>query len=275
MSARDNIAGYAAQLAFYFLFALFSFLLFMTLLMAYLPFDDPAGVVATLAGSVIPRQIVGLLQREVTVLISRQHDALLSLSGIVALTSASSGIVAMAEGMNRAYGVVEDRPFWKLRGMGAIVAVVVAVLLALAMALLVYGREIGDWLASVAGLGPLAGIMVTLLRWPLLLVVLIVATAVIYSVVPDVEQRWRWYTGGALFTVAAWILAWLPFSYYVRHLSTYSVTYSGISAILALLMWLYLTGLILLVGAELNATLEQRARDGKDAGQRRYPDHEA
>lgn len=271
-SVRDNVGGYAAQLAFYFFFALFAFLLFVTVLLAYLPIDHPAQLVTGLAGSMIPRELVSLLEKEVTVIISRQHDTLLALSVVVALTSASSGMIALAESMNRAYGVTEGRSVWRLRVLAALVAMGVTLLLALAMILLVYGHEIGEWLASFVGLGHIAGRALTLSRWPLLVLLLVLSTAVIYSVVPDVEQRWRWLTAGAVFTVAAWILAWLPFSYYVRHLSTYSVTYGGISAVVALLLWFYLTGLILLLGAEINAALEQAAARGKDHGSRHYPE---
>lgn len=270
-SLRDNVGGYAAQLAFYFFFALFAFLLFITLLLAYLPIDYPTRLVTGLAGSMIPREIVGLLEKEVTVIISKQHDTLLLLSIVVALSSASSGVVAIAEGVNRAYGVTEGRSWWRLRAIAALVAIAVTVLLVLAMVLLVYGRDIGDALAAMAGLGRAAGLVSGLVRWPLLIMLLVLSTTIIYSIVPDVEQRWRWLTVGAAFTVAAWILAWLPFFYYFRHVSTYSVTYGGISAVVALLLWFYLTGLVLLVGAHINAALEQSSAQGKNRGDRRYP----
>ncbi len=148
------------------------------------------------------------------------------------------------------------------------------------MILLVYGRETGAWLASFAGLGMFAGLAVTFGRWPLLLVLLVVATAIIYfagarrrATLALARRRGRRYgrrmdfSPGCRFPTMCAI--------YVRHLSTYDVTYGGISAAVALLLWFYLTGLILLVGAEINATLEQAAAQGKDRGARRYPDRRA
>jgi membrane protein len=269
-SLDDRMSAYAAQFAFYAFFSLFSFLLFLTVLLAYVPIHDPPDTVMALMSNLVPQEAVGVVEKEITHIINKRHGALLLLSAIFALWSAGSGVAAIAESTNRAYGVTEGRPFWRIQGLGMLLAAVVVTLLLAAMALLVFGSQLGAWLTSFLGVTRVVGDLVVVVRWLLLFAALVVSTAIIYSVTPDVQQDWRWLTPGALFTVVVWVLAWLPFSYYMHYLSTYSITYGGISAVILLLLWMYLTGFLLLLGAEINAVIEHAAPEGKDSGEKHF-----
>ena len=139
---------------------------------------------------------------------------------------------------------------------------------AAAMVLLIFGPQLGDWLAALVGLGKVFELLWNILRWPVSAGMLIVAMAVVYYYAPDVEQQWKWITPGAVFAVLATIVASLGFSVYVSQFGSYNKTYGSIGAVIVFLTWLYLTGLCLLIGGEINAEVEHAAPAGKAPGQK-------
>ncbi len=119
------------------------------------------------------------------------------------------------------------------------------------------------------GLGSIFEVTWNILRWPVILIFLILAMAIIYYFAPDVEQEWKWITPGSVFAVIGWIITSLGFSYYVNHFDSYNKTYGSIGAVIVLLTWMYLTGFFILVGGEINAILEQSAQEGKEPGEKK------
>jgi membrane protein len=113
------------------------------------------------------------------------------------------------------------------------------------------------------GLGSVFETLWNILRWPASAGLLTVALALVYSCAPDVEQQWKWMTPGAVFAVLATLLVSLGFSLYVSHFGSYNKTYGSLGAVIVFLTWLYLTGLCLLVGGEINAEIEHAAPEGK------------
>jgi membrane protein len=137
-----------------------------------------------------------------------------------------------------------------------------------ALVLLTFGPGIGRWIADLAGLGRAFEVAWNVLRWPIIVGFMVVAMALLYYVAPDVEQRWQWITPGSVCAVIGWLLASLGFAFYVNNFGSYNATYGSIGAVIVLLTWMYLSGLFVLIGGEVNAEIEHAAQEGKAPGEK-------
>jgi membrane protein len=261
---EDDCTGQAAQLAYYFLFAMFPFLLFLTALLGYIPIPNLMDHIINLLAGLLPEQVASLLRGNVQQLVTTQNGGLLSFGIIAALWSASTAIVALMTNLNRAYDVQEGRPFWKVRGLALLLTIGLAFFVVVSMVLLMFGPQIGGWVASQVGVGEAFSIAWNILRWPVIVFFLVLALALLYYFAPDVDQRWTWITPGSVFAVLATLAVSLGFSYYVNNFGAYNKTYGSIGGVIVLLTWLYLTGLFFLIGGEMNAEIEHTAQEGKE-----------
>jgi membrane protein len=268
---EDDVTGYAAQLAYYFLFSLFPFFLFLTALLGYIPIPNLMDQIMDLLGQVLPGDALRLVQSNVKTLVSQQHGGLLSFGIILALWTASSAIAAISDALNRAYGVQEGRPFWRVRGAAILLTIGLSLFIVVSMALLIFGPQIGGWLADKIGLGEAFSVFWNIVRWPVIVVLMILAMAFLYYFTPDVEQDWKWITPGSVFAVVGWLIVSLGFAYYVNNFASYNATYGSIGAVIVLLIWMYLTGLLILIGGEINSEIEHAAAGGKEPGQKELP----
>lgn len=269
--ANDNVSGYAAQLAYYFLFSLFPFFLFLAALLGFLPIPDLMEKILDAGGRFLPQEAMHLVRDTVVELVTNQKGGLLSFGILIALWSASGAVSAMTDSLNQAYGVKESRPFWKVRGLALLLTIVLAVLMVAASLLLIFGPHIGNLIASYVGLGDTFNIVWNIARWPVVLFFAMFSVALVYYYAPDVQQEWKWITPGSVFAVVGWILVSLGFGYYVDHFGSYNKTYGSIGAIIVLLTWMYISGFVLLLGGEINSEIEHAAPHGKAEGQKRVP----
>jgi membrane protein len=176
---------------------------------------------------------------------------------LTALWSASSGMKALITGVNAAYDETETRKFAKLRGMSLVLTLGAMVLMAVALALIVgFPALAGSWPTPLAWT---AGI----LRWVLLAALVIAGLAVLYRVAPDRDQpKWNWVSWGSVIATLLWVLASVGFSVYAGSFGNYNKTYGALAGIIILMFWLWLSAVIVLVGAELNTEMElQTAKD--------------
>lgn len=271
--SNDDVWGHAAQLAYYFLFSLFPFFIFLTALLAYVPIPDLLPQIMSLIGGLVPAAAWEMVEENMSELVSEPRGGLLSFGILLALWVSSSAMVAIADGLNRAYGVKESRPFWKIRLQAMSLTIGLAVLIVISMTLLIFGPELGHWLAEYAGAGPAFDILWSVVRWPVIVFLMTFAIALIYYFMPDVEQEWRWVTPGSAFAVLMWIAMSLGFRVYVDNFGQYDRTYGSIGAVIVLLTWMYLSGVTLLVGGEINAEIEHAAAGGKNKGEKKMPSH--
>jgi membrane protein len=265
---QDNCAGYAAALAYYFLFALFPFFLFLTALLGYLPIPNLLDRMMAFLAQVMPGEALSLVEDNVRNLVSQQRGGLLSFGILAALWTSSSAITGISDALNHAYDVEEGRPFWKVRGMAILLTIGLSIFLISSIVLLMFGPQIGGWLAGFVGLGGAFEIAWNILRWPVILFLVITAVATIYYFAPDVDQHWKWITPGSVFAVVLWLLVSLAFSYYVNNFGSYDKTYGSIGAIIILLTWMYVSGFVILVGGEINSVIEHASAEGKAPGQK-------
>lgn len=267
---NDNAIGQAAQLAYYFLFALFPFLLFLITLLGFLPLAMDE--IMSLLANVMPADVISLVQENVSTLVIQQRGGLLSFGILTALWTSSSAVVAIIDNLNHAYGVQEGRPIWKVWGIALLLVLGLSGLLMGSVVLLIFGPQIGGLLAYYIGLGAEFEVIWNIARWPIIIAFLIVAMANIYYFAPDVEQKWKWITPGSIFAILAWIGVSLGFSVYVSQFGSYNKIYGSIGTFIVLMTWMYLMGFVILVGGEINAEIEHAAQLGKDPGDKELPD---
>jgi len=206
---------------------------------------------------VMPQQVYELIETYTEDIISGREKSpgLLSFGILFTLWSASGAFAALINALNRAYDVQETRPFWKVRGIAILMTLGLSVLILVGVLLLVVGEPIGRAVADVFGLGELFELVWNIARWPVALFFMVFTVALIYYFAPDVEQPFRWITPGGLIGVLLWVLASAAFSFYVNNFGSYNKTYGSIGVVIVLLLYLYISSLTILFGAELNATL--------------------
>ncbi|HEY3308979.1 MAG TPA: YihY/virulence factor BrkB family protein [Desulfuromonadaceae bacterium] len=269
----DSCAVYSAAMAYYLLFALFPFFLFLTTLIGYIPIPALLDAILENLERLLPKEAFSLMQDNIKALFMNKKGGLMSFGFILALWTSSSAVTSIMDVMNRLYHVKEGRAFWKVRGTAILLVVGISVLFILALILLMFGPRIGKLIADLAALGTIFTIAWNILIWPVVLFMLTLALAIIYYLTPDVEQEWRWISPGSIIAVPVWLMASFAFSYYVNNFGSYNKTYGSIGAVIVLLLWLYLTVFIILVGAEINSKVEHASDEGKDPGEK-MPDED-
>jgi membrane protein len=264
----DDCFGRAAQLAYYFLFALFPFFLFLTTLLGYLPIPNLLDRIMEMLAPLLPGDALRLVQDNLHQLVTGERGGLLSFGILAALWTSSSALTAIIDSLNRAYDVEEGRPFWKVRGTAILLTVGLSAFIIVALVLLTFGPQLGRWIADLVGLGRVFELSWNILRWPVIVGLLILAMALLYYFAPDVEQKWQFLTPGSAVAVIGWLLTSLGFAFYVNNFGSYNATYGTIGGVIVLLTWMYLSGLFVLIGGEINAEIEHASQEGKDPGEK-------
>jgi membrane protein len=254
---RDDAMGLAAQLAYFLILALFPFILVLVSLMSLVGNPELASKVLTYFRQVMPGEAYELIKTYTGDVISGERPApyLFSFGILFTLWTASGAFSALINALNRAYDVQETRPFWKVRGIAILMTLGLSVLVLVGVLLLIVGEPIGRAIAEIFGLGELFELVWNIVRWPVALFFMVFTVALLYYFAPDVDQPFRWITPGGLIGVLLWVLASAAFSFYVNNFGTYNKTYGSIGVVIILLLYLYISSLTILFGAELNATL--------------------
>ena len=251
----DNIYGGAAELAYYFLLALFPMLIFLTSLVGFLP-----GVQQTILGSmsrVVPGQAMQLVRETLEDVIRNRSGSLLSFGILGTLWAASVGVAALMENLNRVYGVKEGRSYWKVRLIAIWLTLLLSLLMVGGTVLIMFGDKLSAGMANWLELGPSFATLWSVVDYLLGLVLLLIGIDVIYYFAPNIKLRWRTTTLGSVFALVALITVSLLFSFYLRVAPSYSATYGGLGAVIVLMLWLYLVGLVILAGGKINAVIRE------------------
>lgn len=251
---KDEIPRLSAELAYYFLLSLFPFLIFLITLLAYLPIphEDLLSIIRQYA----PKEAIHLVEANVHRVVDEQNGRLLSLSIIGAIWSASNGMNAIVRAFNRAYDVVENRPFLVARGMSVLLTLGMIFVIIVALVLPVFGKMIGLFLFSAFGF-PATFLMIwNAMRWVISSLILFVVFTVLYYFAPNKKLRCANVVRGAIFATIGWIITSLAFSYYVNHFANYAAMYGSLGGMIILMVWFYLSGMIIVLGGEMNAIFD-------------------
>jgi Predicted membrane protein len=259
---KDNVFGRAAELSYYFLLALFPFLIFLTSVIGLI-LGSGTGTRHTFfqyLARIMPPSAFQLIDNTMYEVSESSGGGKLSFGILAALWAASNGLGAITESLNTAYDLKESRPWWKQRLTAIGLTMALSILIIGALILVVAGGRIAEWLAAHYGLGPVFPIGWKIIQWPVVLACMTFAFALIYYLAPDFrEQAWQWLTPGAVIGVALWLLVSLAFRIYLHYFNSYSATYGSLGAVIILMLWLYLTGAAVLIGGEVNSEIENAA----------------
>ncbi|WP_415773581.1 YihY/virulence factor BrkB family protein [Pseudomonas sp. LB3P38] len=263
----DEMSTYASALAYQMLFSLFPFILFLIALIGFLHLPDFFSWLRLQSELVLPPQALEQVNPVIDQL-QQSKGGLLSVGIVIALWTASAGVRLMMSAMNAAYDVVEGRPAWKRFPLSIFYTIGIAGMLLVAAALMVLGPQVMEWIASQVGLEEFIVTLWTIVRWPVVVILLMMAVALIYYVMPDVKQEFRFITPGSVLAVVVWIIASLGFGLYVKMFANYNAMYGSIGAIIVLLLYFYISAAVLLLGAEMNAVIEHMSTEGKNDGEK-------
>ncbi|MFL5322514.1 MAG: YihY/virulence factor BrkB family protein [Myxococcaceae bacterium] len=261
----------SAQLSYYFLLALFPFLFALVTLAAFLPIHSDVNAMLARLSQVMPSSAFSLVQEHLTSLVNNKQPHLLTIGLVSALWTASRGVDAFRKGLNLAYDVTESRNSFKTNAVALGMTVAGALLMVLGVAVIAVGGKLGFVLADKLHVGKAYAFAANILRWPVTAMIIMFAVALIYYALPDVKQRFKYITPGSVLATVMWLIATYGFTQYVEHFGKYNVTYGSIGGVVVLMLWLYYTGMIFLLGGEINAVLEHKAAPaGKEAGARDF-----
>ncbi|HJU03810.1 MAG TPA: YihY/virulence factor BrkB family protein [Nitrospiraceae bacterium] len=261
---HDEILGRSAQLAYYFLLALFPALLFLTALIGLLPIQSIMPELMAYLRNILPGDALSLVEKYLQQVVQGSGGDILSVGLLGALWASSSGVTAIMDSLNAVYNAEETRPLWKVRLTAIAMTIGLAGFIILSITLVLYGEHIGTWVASRVGMGDLFALSWTVLQWPVIVALMLFAVAVIYYFSPNVEQDWRWVTPGSVFAVLMWLIVSLGFKLYVENFGNYNAAYGSIAGVIVLMLWFYLSGAVLLLGGEINAEIEKAAIKAND-----------
>ena len=260
---EDELTGLGAEIAYNAVFAIPAFLLFLVTLAAMVNQFTGVPLNETLLALIdqhAPIETRPLLTEVVQGVIGRVNGLAVSIGAIttiiLALWSGAGGMTALIKAFNRAYDVKETRPFVRQKLTAIGLTVLSAALVVAAFVLFVFGGNIGAWLTNLFGLGSVFTLVWNLLRWPLAIIFIAFMLAVVYYLGPNIQQSFRWISAGSVVATLLWVLAVLGFKFYLL-ISNPGSAYGAAGSVLVLLFFLYVSGIIVVLGAELNAVLEK------------------
>jgi membrane protein len=251
----DNCLGLAAQLAFYFLLSLFPALLFLVALIGYLPVENAMAELLSALSAVAPHEFVLLVRDQLDDLARGGWAGFLTLGIMGAFWSSSTAMVAIIDALNRAYDVAEWRPWWKRRIVAIVLTVALATFTAISLAMILIGPSVANRVARWFGVAPLMTSLWPIARWSAMIFCVVFGVDLVYHFAPNRKARWSWLTPGSVIATALWILSSFAFKLYVRSFGHFNITYGAISGVIVVLLWLYVSGFAILIGAELNSVL--------------------
>jgi membrane protein len=264
---EDEAPDLAAGLAYRFLFAIFPFAIFLAALAGFVAqlagLGDPSGQIVGSLSDNLPPDVANQVRPQLDAVLGNTRPGLLSLGAVLALWAAMGGIGAVMKAMNRAYDVEETRGFVPRTLRAGVLTVFGAVGILMAFVTIVGGSFLTQQAVKTLGIDDTAWSVVSLLRFPVVLVLVAVAVAILYRYGPNVAVSFRWtMVGGVVFAVL-WLVATIAFGLYVANFANYSNTYGALGGVVVLMLWFYITALLLLVGAEVTSVLAKEREPHK------------
>jgi membrane protein len=250
----------AAALAFYFLLSLVPLLIVIASLLSYLPFSNILGQILGMMAALIPPESINLVQSVVSSILEPGHGKLISFGILSYLWAATGGFSSLSEALDIAYDVTDCRPWWRERLQAFLLTFTVGVMAMFSLLLVILGPHFGHILVQFFSLPPSFGHIWPFLRWVITLTTFVICLEWMYYLGPHARHSFWSTLPGAAVAVATWFLGSFGLSFYLDHLANYNKTYGSLGAVIGLMLWLYITSLAVLIGAELNAELGKRRR---------------
>jgi membrane protein len=257
----NSLFGRAAELAFYFLFALFPLILLMVTLFGLFASQSIKlqNDLLSYFADFLPPAAFNLLRTVATELVANASSGKLTLGLVSALWFVSGGVSSMISALNLVYHVRETRSWFKVRAIALGLSLLISILLLTALFMVLVGSDFVGWLGARLRLHSVVILVWKAIQWPAAILFATMSCSLIYYFGPDLKERLRphWLTPGSAFGAFVWLLASFGFRIYLHFSNNYSISYGSLGAVMILLVWLYATGLAYLIGAEINAEIER------------------
>lgn len=264
----DDLPNLAAQQAYYFFFALFPALLTFISIASFFPIENVVGQVITLLSRFAPPDALEIVTDQIADISQSDHGGVLTLAFLLTIWSSSGAMVSIISTLNAAYDITEGRPLWKVRTLAVALTLGMALFILVAMALVLVGPTVAEHLARALQMGDAFKWTWWILQWPIVFVLVATSIGVVYYFAPDAEQDWVWITPGSVLATTLWVLVSIGLKLYITYFGSYNETYGTLGGFIVLLTWFYLSGLAILIGAEMNAEIEHASPYGKDVGEK-------
>lgn len=259
----EEVTTNAAQVAFYFIFALFPLLLVLLNIIGFF-LGAAEGVKEELfmyLQQVAPPSAVTLVQDTINEITSEGGGGKLTFGVVLALWSASAGVDNIRIALNDVYDLEETRPWWKYKLVSVLLTLGIALLIFLALGIVFYGGQFLNLLVSPLGLEINSTFILTAFSIGIVGIALVLSFALLYNFAPNHDPwEWHWITPGAITAIVLWIVLSLGFRLYLAYFDSYSKTYGSLGAIIVLLLWLYLTAMVILIGGIVNSVVEKKTK---------------
>lgn len=253
----DDIVGNAAQVAFYFSFALFPLLLFLMSLLGIILSDkeELQTQLFTILSQVMPQSAFDLVRETLDEVTEKSSGTKLTLGILVTLWSASAGVDNMRGTLNEVYNLKETRSFVKAKLTSLALTLAVGALILAALGSIVYGSQLLGQILPVD-----SPYVLEILEWVAIIALLLTAFAILYNFGPNHGAfQWKWLSPGAVAGVVLWLILTGAFRIYLRYFDSYAATYGSLGAMIILLLWLHLTALVILIGGAINAIFDEKS----------------
>lgn len=254
--SEDEITSLSAQLSYFFLLSLFPLLIFSVAIASYLPIDYMR--ILEMMSNYIPVEAMQLIENFLLETVESTGGGLLSIAIIGTIWSASNGINAIMRALNKAYDVEENRPF--ILGRLIAISLLISVLLIIVVALLlpIFGRMIGVYIFSFFGASEQFITIWNNLRWIISSSIFFIGFLYLYRMAPNTKVYLKDAVWGALFTTIGWQISSYGFSLYVNTMGNYSATYGSLGGVIILMLWFYISSIIIILGGEINAIIADK-----------------
>lgn len=257
-SVDADIFSRAAQVAFYFSFALFPLLYFLVSLFGMIleSSDGLRNELFSYLRQIMPSSVFDLVRRTIDEIVANSTGGKATLGLVVTLWSASAGVDAIRNALNAVYELKETRYLWRTKAQSLVLTFVVTILTALVLAIVFYGWQLVQYGLAGVGLEVTSPLILVTVQWISILAVMLFACEVIYNLLPDFKEfHWIWITPGSIVAIILWIVLTSGFRFYLGYFNTYNKAYGSLGAMMIMMLWLYLTASALMIGGAINAVL--------------------
>ncbi len=263
-----DILSHAAQVAFYFSFAIFPLLYFLVSLLGLLleSSDGLRNELFAYLRQIMPSSVFDLVRKTIEEIVANSTGGKLTLGLIVTLWSASAGVDAIRNALNSVYRLRETRSWWSTKLQSLALTFVVTILAALVLAIVFYGWQLVQIGLASVGLEVTSPLVLTAIQWISILIAMLFACEVIYNLLPDFREfQWIWITPGSIVAIFLWIVLTTVFRVYLGYFNTYNKAYGSLGAVIIMMLWLYLTASALMVGGAINAVYSELSHSDRTA----------
>lgn len=258
---EDEVSALGAQMTYYLILAFFPFLIFIMTIVSYT--SVTAEDILVNLSPLLANNTYSLLNDFFDEILVTGNTTLLSFGMIGTIWASSTGVMAIIKGLNKAYEEKENRPFWKVRGISILLTLAISMLILFSFVLLIFGEEVGERLFELLHFPSNFDTLWNFAKYGIPLASMFIVFLFLYQIGPNKRLSKREVVPGSLFSTLGWIITSILFAFYVNNWGNYTIMYGSIGGIIVLLIWLYMSSIIILLGGEINATLEANRRTAK------------